>query len=156
MAITQGEALRKRRMLVVDDDPAIRDVLRMLFEEEGYEVEEAPDGASGINTALAGDHDVYLVDNLMPNTSPAGGIKDMSIAIATRGLRGGLLGMTAQERMLRPGLREELVARLGTGRVEIVGKPFDMDHIVGVAGALATQAMAQPSQAADNPDLAAH
>ena len=37
------------KILVVDDDPNISDLLKMYFENEGYEVKTVTDGAEGIN-----------------------------------------------------------------------------------------------------------
>ena len=55
-----------RRILVVDDDPGIRDALRMILEYEGYEVLTAPDGKTALGD-LEGDRiDAVLLDIKMP------------------------------------------------------------------------------------------
>ncbi|MCK5941493.1 MAG: sigma-54-dependent Fis family transcriptional regulator, partial [Planctomycetes bacterium] len=62
------------QLLIVDDEPDLRWVLRGLFEDEGFEVEEAEDGAQALAAlAQASDRDalpdVVLSDMRMPNTS---------------------------------------------------------------------------------------
>ncbi len=56
------------RILVVDDDPYIRDVVAQLLEGEGYQIEEATNGAEalGVVNDLARRPDVILLDLMMP------------------------------------------------------------------------------------------
>jgi len=53
-------------ILVIDDEEPVRVVLRQMLEKEGYEVEEAQDGAVGMN--LLHDHlyDLIITDLFMP------------------------------------------------------------------------------------------
>jgi two-component system nitrogen regulation response regulator NtrX len=54
------------RLLVVDDETAIRDVLRQLFEYEGYEVEVAGDGAAALDAVKRSRPHVTFLDVKMP------------------------------------------------------------------------------------------
>jgi DNA-binding response OmpR family regulator len=56
------------RVLVIDDDPGIRLVLRKSLEFSGYEVVTAADGESGLNAVRAADPDVIVLDLMMPHT----------------------------------------------------------------------------------------
>jgi DNA-binding response OmpR family regulator len=57
---------RQPRVLVVDDEPALRRLLRMYLEREGYAVLEAADGLDALS-ALAGAYvDLALVDVMLP------------------------------------------------------------------------------------------
>jgi DNA-binding response OmpR family regulator len=58
-----------RRLLVVEDDHAIRSLLRMLFEDEGYEVHEAPDGLTALGELADGGIDLVLLDLRLPGMS---------------------------------------------------------------------------------------
>jgi DNA-binding response OmpR family regulator len=58
-----------RTVLVIDDDPDIRDVLRTVLEARGYRVDCAPDGEAGIVHALAHRPDVVILDMMMPRVS---------------------------------------------------------------------------------------
>lgn len=59
------------RILCVDDEPAIRDVVRSLLQREGHEVDVAPDGAEAWEKISKDPRDVVVVitDNNMPNLS---------------------------------------------------------------------------------------
>ena len=54
------------RVLVIDDEPAIADVLRMLLEFRGHEVLTADDGSRGFATAQRQAPDVIVLDLMMP------------------------------------------------------------------------------------------
>jgi CheY-like chemotaxis protein len=54
------------RILVVDDDAAIRELLRFALEEEGYEVIEAADGAEGLQRYQAAPTALVITDLQMP------------------------------------------------------------------------------------------
>jgi CheY-like chemotaxis protein len=54
------------RVLVVDDDTAIRELLRMALEDEGYEVATAPNGAAALARAVGFAPNVVLLDMHMP------------------------------------------------------------------------------------------
>jgi two-component system nitrogen regulation response regulator NtrX len=55
-----------RRVLVVDDDPGIRDALRMILEYEGYQVTTAADGKSALTSLDSERVDAVLLDIKMP------------------------------------------------------------------------------------------
>lgn len=54
------------RILVIDDEAAIRDALRMTLEYEGYKVDEARSGRDGIDMVLRNDYEAILLDIKMP------------------------------------------------------------------------------------------
>jgi CheY-like chemotaxis protein len=58
-------------ILIVEDHPTMRDAMRLVLEEDGYQVEEASDGEAGI--AMVRDHtpDVVLLDLNIPVVSGA-------------------------------------------------------------------------------------
>jgi two-component system, NtrC family, nitrogen regulation response regulator NtrX len=55
-----------RRVLIVDDDPGIRDTLRMILEYEGYEVATAGDGKAALSSLETDRVDAVLLDIKMP------------------------------------------------------------------------------------------
>lgn len=62
-----GEDLKRiMKILVVDDDPAIRDTLREILLSEGYEVETAEDGKRALEQIPLFFPDIILTDYLMP------------------------------------------------------------------------------------------
>ncbi len=54
------------RILVIDDDPQIRSLLRQMLERAGYEVIDAQDGMAGINLYRESPTDLVITDILMP------------------------------------------------------------------------------------------
>ncbi|MBS9524981.1 response regulator transcription factor [Litoribacter alkaliphilus] len=56
----------KVRVLVVDDEPDIIDLLKYNLEKEGYEVETASDGVKAVKTAIRFKPEVILLDIMMP------------------------------------------------------------------------------------------
>lgn len=56
----------KKRVLIVDDTPFIRDLLRLILEEVGYEVNEAHHGADAIAMMREPLPDLVITDLMMP------------------------------------------------------------------------------------------
>jgi CheY-like chemotaxis protein len=54
------------RVLVVDDDADIRELVTFKLQQTGYTVEAAPDGQLGLDAALANTPDLILLDLMMP------------------------------------------------------------------------------------------
>lgn len=54
------------RILIIDDEAAIRDAIRMILEYEGYQIDEARSGQDGIDKASKKDYDTILLDIKMP------------------------------------------------------------------------------------------
>lgn len=54
------------RVLIVEDDPSIRAGLRDALALSGYTTSEAVDGRAGADAALTGDHDLVLLDIMLP------------------------------------------------------------------------------------------
>jgi DNA-binding response OmpR family regulator len=56
------------RILVVDDETDIRDMVSRALQGAGYDTDTAADGESGLALALAGDHQLVILDLVMPLT----------------------------------------------------------------------------------------
>ena len=55
------------KILIADDDPDIRDVLKLTLEEENYEITEARDGEEALKIIRAKPLDLVLLDYKMPH-----------------------------------------------------------------------------------------
>ena len=53
-------------ILVVDDEPALRDMLRLYLEQEGFHVVEAGDGRRALYVARVEKPDLIVLDLMMP------------------------------------------------------------------------------------------
>jgi len=60
---------RSKTILIVDDDPMYRDLLKTVFEQEGYTILQAVDGTSCLNMVAQKKPDVILLDVMMPDTN---------------------------------------------------------------------------------------
>ncbi len=60
---------RKRRILIIDDEPSIVKLLTRRLEVAGYEVLTAADGQEGLGKARAGLPDLILLDLMLPKLS---------------------------------------------------------------------------------------
>ncbi len=57
----------RRRILVVDDDAAVRTLIRTVLQHAGYDVTTARDGREAIALIAASDYDLVLLDVVMPH-----------------------------------------------------------------------------------------
>src|SRR6185295_3748286 len=117
-----GETV-KPRLLIVDDEAAIREELAEALEEAGFEARTAPDGKAAAELALADSYDICLTDIRMPHmggvellkrlgeTSPETAVILMTayaeLETALEALRYG-----AADYLLKPFKHEELLAKL--------------------------------------------
>src|SRR6266545_405468 len=69
MPVTQAAVASKGRILVVDDEPDIRDSLELLLGHEGYAVECAQNAAEGLQKMEAASYDLVLLDLMLPDRS---------------------------------------------------------------------------------------
>jgi DNA-binding response OmpR family regulator len=58
-----------KQVLIVDDDPDIRELVRFKLEQLGFQVRSASDGEAGLEAALAQPPDVIVLDVMMPKLS---------------------------------------------------------------------------------------
>ena len=65
------------RILIIDDEPQIRSMLRLMLERVGYEIAEAPDGIEGIRRYRENPADLIITDLIMPNKDGIGMIIDL-------------------------------------------------------------------------------
>jgi CheY-like chemotaxis protein len=57
---------QQRRALVIDDDPATREMLRRMLERDGWTVSEAANGRAGLDRVASTPFDLVLLDLMMP------------------------------------------------------------------------------------------
>ncbi len=115
------------KILVVDDEPAVRESLRRALELEGYEVELAADGREALYRLEAdGRQDAVILDVLMP------GIDGLEVCRRIRGSgnRVPVLMLTARDEV------ENRVAGLDAGADDYVTKPFALEELLARLRAL--------------------
>ncbi len=62
-----GRPAERPRVLVVDDEPMVREVVAAYLEREGYRVVEAADGAAALDVLAAGMPDLVVLDLMLPH-----------------------------------------------------------------------------------------
>jgi CheY-like chemotaxis protein len=120
-------------VLVVDDDHYLRALLRDVLRDEGYTVQEAPDGQVALELLRQRpERWVVLTDHLMPRLS---GAKLIAAVVADRQLRTqhAFIYMTAVDRVLEPELRTQLE----TLQAPVLGKPFALEACLTAVAASA-------------------
>ncbi len=58
--------MAKKKILIVDDEPDVRDVIRIVLESENYETQEASNGAEGLEKISKRPPDLIILDFMMP------------------------------------------------------------------------------------------
>ncbi|SDH50036.1 response regulator transcription factor [Nonomuraea jiangxiensis] len=114
------------RLLVVDDEPALREALQSSLEFEGYEVVTAGDGHAALATLAAGPFDAVLLDVMMPR---------LDGLTACRRLRASgnhipVLMLTARDAV------GDRVSGLDAGADDYLVKPFELDELLARVRAL--------------------
>lgn len=107
-------------ILVVDDIPETRDLLKDLLEEDGYPVEEAADGEEGLEKCTSGAIDIVIADIKMP------GLDGMEL---TRRLK---VSHPHIEVILITGYSsmESSIEALRSGAFDYITKPPDLDRLL--------------------------
>jgi two-component system response regulator MprA len=110
---------RRVRVLVVDDDRAVRDALRRVLTLAGYEVQVAEGGAEAIEAVVQAVPDAVVLDVGMPDVD--------GLEVCTRlrrlGNRVPILMLTARVEI------SDRVAGLDAGADDYLIKPFDVDEL---------------------------
>jgi two-component system alkaline phosphatase synthesis response regulator PhoP len=114
------------RILLVEDEPGIVQVLVDLLEAEGHVVETAADGNTGLELACSGAFDLLLLDVMLPGIS---GI-DVCHGAREQGYDGAILMLTALGRI------PDRVHGLRSGADDYLIKPFDPDELLARVDAL--------------------
>jgi two-component system response regulator MprA len=115
------------RVLVVDDERAVRDSLRRALELEGYDVELAADGEEALERlGQNGEPDAVVLDILMPRMDGL----EVCRRLRREGHRLPVLMLTARDEV------ENRVAGLDAGADDYVTKPFALEELLARLRAL--------------------
>jgi DNA-binding NtrC family response regulator len=108
------------RILVIDDDDAVRDSTERMLRAAGYTVQGAPTGEEGVALARGGAFDVILSDMRMPGMSGL----DVLRTLRERRIDSGFIIMTGF------GTVDTAVEAMKLGAVDFVQKPFFRDELL--------------------------
>ncbi|HPZ34888.1 MAG TPA: response regulator transcription factor [Microbacteriaceae bacterium] len=125
------------RILIVDDEPNIRDLLITSLRFAGFQVRAVTNGAQTISAVLEEEPDLIVLDVMLP---------DMNGFSVTKRLRGAgytapILFLTAKDDT------EDKIAGLNAGGDDYVTKPFSLDEIVARIKAILRRTMHDDEEA---------
>jgi two-component system response regulator MprA len=132
-------ALPKPRVLVVDDDKAVRESLRRSLEFNGYDVALAADGAEALAGISASAPDVVIMDVMMPRLD---GI-ETTRALRTAGNDLPILVLTARDAV------GDRVEGLDAGADDYLTKPFALQELLARLRALLRRVVPRDADAPD-------
>lgn len=110
----------KANILVVEDEQAIRDALKMVLLEEGYQTQAAADGKKGMELINMNDFDIVITDLKMP---------EMDGMTLTRQIQQ-ICPQTSVIIITAHGSLESAIEALRIGAYDYILKPFDFDDVL--------------------------
>jgi two-component system, OmpR family, alkaline phosphatase synthesis response regulator PhoP len=113
-------------VLVVEDDRAIALGLRLNLRKDGHEVRMAPDGESGLQSALDPEVDLVVLDVMLPQRNGYEVLKELR----RRGSNVAVLMLTAK------GLESDKILGLRLGADDYLAKPFGLGELLARVQAL--------------------
>ncbi len=114
------------RVLVVDDEANLRDLLQMALRYEGWDVRTAPDGGSAVRETRTWRPDAVVLDVMLPDLD---GLEVLR-RVRADGVDVPVLFLTARDAV------EDRVAGLTAGGDDYVTKPFSLEEVVARVRAL--------------------
>lgn len=124
-----------KRVLAVDDDPNIVDLIRMYFEKEGYEVHTCQNGLEAVPTFREVKPDVIILDLMLPGKDGY----DICREIRKESIVP-IIMLTARGEIL------DKVVGLELGADDYLQKPFEMKELIARVKAILRRVDAQASQ----------
>jgi two-component system response regulator MprA len=118
--------MRVMRVLVVDDEPAVRDSIERVLRHEGFEVELAANGREAIRRLATSRPDAVLLDVLMPQLDGL----EVCRRMRDTGDRTPVLMLTARDAV------DDRVAGLEAGADDYLPKPFALEELLARLQAL--------------------
>jgi DNA-binding response OmpR family regulator len=108
------------RVLVVDDDPGIQDVVRFALAGEGFDVDAVADGESALRSAATGEYDVVVLDVMLPDVPGT----EVCRRLRAEGSVVPILMLTARDAEV------DRVLGLELGADDYIAKPFSRAELV--------------------------
>ena len=114
------QSAETHRVLVVDDEANIVDVVAMALRFQGFEVETAATGADALSAVRAFDPQIIVLDVMLPDVDGF----EVARRLAARGERVPIIFLTARD------ATEDKVRGLSIGGDDYVTKPFSLEELV--------------------------
>ena len=115
-----GECIPEARILVVDDEPNIVELLAVSLRFQGFEVHTATSGPAALDRARETRPDAVILDVMMPGMDGFGVLR----RLRADGIDAPALFLTARDRL------EDKITGLTLGGDDYVTKPFSLEEVV--------------------------
>ena len=125
------------KILVVDDEPQIRDLLTTSLRFAGFDVRAVAAGAAAISAVLEDEPDLILLDVMLPDINGFGVTKRLRAS----GFTSPILFLTAKDDT------DDKITGLTVGGDDYVTKPFSLDEIIARIKAILRRTMAETDDA---------
>jgi DNA-binding response OmpR family regulator len=129
--------MRRRRVLVVDDEEDVINVLRLVLSKSGYDVITAASGMDGLMRAQSESPEAILLDIMMHEMDGWEVLKLLKLDDATRNIPVVILSARVEPKDKIRGLQE--------GAVDYVTKPFAVREILEKMSAILGPAAPEPA-----------
>ncbi|MDI3404066.1 response regulator transcription factor [Streptomyces cavernicola] len=141
----------KGHLLVVDDEPTVRELLPAALRYAGFDVDVAADGEEALQAAARRPPDLVLLDVMLPGIDGFEVIRRLRALPrkAGQGFDGGVpvLFVTARED------RQDRIAGLTLGGDDYITKPFDLEELIARIHAVLRRTKGEPSDTLTVGDL---
>lgn len=134
----------EEKILVVDDESAISDIIKFNFEKEGYLIDTADNGRAAIELAAENDYDLILLDIMMPKLNGFEALREIRKSSDVP-----VIMLTAREDEV------DKVLGLELGADDYVVKPFSMRELLARVKAVLRRFDAQEKKEKDTKILKA-
>lgn len=128
MSTTNHNGHRRARVLVVDDENDLLELVSYNLRKAGLEVTVAPDGATALREAFAGEFDAVVLDLMLPDMDGLEICRQLRAEPRTKKLP--IIMLTARAEVT------ERVRGLETGADDYLGKPFEVTELIARVKAL--------------------
>ena len=122
------------RVLLIEDEPDLANVVAKSLEECEFVVDTASDGIDGLHKAESEEYDVILLDLMLPGMDGAAVLKQLRKTKKTP-----VLMLTARD------TQQDKITGLNLGADDYVTKPFDLDELIARVRALIRRSASEPA-----------
>jgi two-component system response regulator QseB len=119
MMVVMTSQCDRPRLLLIEDNASLTEMLARLLNNEGYDLDTASDGHRGLHLGLTRDYDVLILDRGLPAIDGL----DLLVRLRGRGVTTPVLVLSAL------GNPADRVAGLDAGAEDYLAKPFDVDEL---------------------------
>lgn len=130
------------RVLVIEDEAGLREVLVATLQEEGYAVDSSGDGEEGLYKAITWDYDAVLLDIMLPKLDGWSLLEKLRAKKTTP-----VIMLTARDSVA------DRVKGLDCGADDYLPKPFDLDELLARIRAIDRRSKGKPNPIFQHGDI---